>query len=227
MQAAQRLWVAQHGRTTVGVSGLAIGECACYVADWLRGEAPPSLREGFSAPLMLRFAVDDVKPGPPTRAAETDRRQLYGAGGAGPRKAERADTETVKVLAFDTGGTILDWHGGLVAVLAECGLRHGVEHDWHAFANEHWRRSLQRMLGAFEPSFNIDYVHSEVLDALLDEDRGVVFSAEERRIIAGRWRELDAWPDFVPGVRRLRRRYACISFTILTLPLVTTSRTAS
>jgi hypothetical protein len=31
------------------------------VADWLRGEAPPSLREGFSAPLMLRFAVDDVK----------------------------------------------------------------------------------------------------------------------------------------------------------------------
>jgi hypothetical protein len=83
--------------------------------------------------------------------------------------------ETVKVLAFDTGGTILDGHGGLVAVLAECGLRHGVERDWHAFANEHRRRSLQRMLGAFKPSFNMDYVHREVLDALLDEDRGIVF----------------------------------------------------
>jgi hypothetical protein len=32
-----------------------------YVADWLRGKAPPGPREGFSAPLMVRFAVDDVK----------------------------------------------------------------------------------------------------------------------------------------------------------------------
>ncbi len=54
-------WVAQHRRTTVGLSGLSIGECARYVADWLRGKAPPSPREGFSAPLMVRFAVDDVK----------------------------------------------------------------------------------------------------------------------------------------------------------------------
>jgi 2-haloacid dehalogenase len=35
----------------------------------------------------------------------------------------------VKMLAFDTGGTILDWHGGLVVALADCGTRHGVEHD--------------------------------------------------------------------------------------------------
>ena len=25
--------------------------------------------------------------------------------------------KAIKVVAFDTGGTILDWHGGLVAVL--------------------------------------------------------------------------------------------------------------
>jgi hypothetical protein len=54
-------WVAQHGRTTVGLSGLPIGESTRYVADWLRGKAPPSPREGYSAPLILRFAVDDVK----------------------------------------------------------------------------------------------------------------------------------------------------------------------
>ncbi len=58
---AHQRWVAQHGRTTVGLSGLPISECARYVADWLRGTAPASPREGFSAPLMLRFAVDDVK----------------------------------------------------------------------------------------------------------------------------------------------------------------------
>jgi hypothetical protein len=53
--------MAQHDRSTVGLSGLPIGDCARYVADWLRGKAPPSPRDGFSAPLILRFAVDDLK----------------------------------------------------------------------------------------------------------------------------------------------------------------------
>ena len=37
----------------------------------------------------------------------------------------------VKVLAFDTGGTILDWHSGLVAALKDCGARRGVERSWY------------------------------------------------------------------------------------------------
>jgi hypothetical protein len=61
LRGAHERWEAQHRRTTVGLSGLPIGDCARYVADWLRGKAPPSPREGFSAPLILRFAVDDVK----------------------------------------------------------------------------------------------------------------------------------------------------------------------
>jgi hypothetical protein len=61
LQGAHRRWLEQHGRTTVGVSGLAIAECARFVADWLRGKASPSPRDGFSAPLILRFAVDDLK----------------------------------------------------------------------------------------------------------------------------------------------------------------------
>jgi hypothetical protein len=61
VRGAHQRWVAQHGRTAVGLSGLPIEECTRYVADWLRGEVPPSPREGFSAPLILRFAVDDVK----------------------------------------------------------------------------------------------------------------------------------------------------------------------
>lgn len=61
LRGAHQRWVAQHGRTTIGLSGLPIGECARYVADWLRGKAPASQREGFSAPLILRFAVDDLK----------------------------------------------------------------------------------------------------------------------------------------------------------------------
>ncbi len=61
LQGAHQRWKAQYGRSTVGLSGLEIGECARYLADWLRGKAPPSPRSGFSAPLILRFAVDDLK----------------------------------------------------------------------------------------------------------------------------------------------------------------------
>ncbi|HTW52081.1 MAG TPA: hypothetical protein VL985_03370 [Stellaceae bacterium] len=61
LQGAHRRWIEQHGRSTVGLTGLPIGDSARYVADWLRGKEPPSPRDGFSAPLILRFAVDDLK----------------------------------------------------------------------------------------------------------------------------------------------------------------------
>jgi hypothetical protein len=61
LEAAHRRWVEHNHRTTVGVSGLTISEAAHYVAEWVRGKSPPSPREGYSAPLLMRFAVDDLK----------------------------------------------------------------------------------------------------------------------------------------------------------------------
>jgi 2-haloacid dehalogenase len=133
----------------------------------------------------------------------------------------------IKVLAFDTGGTVLDWHGGLVAVLAECGARRGIERDWHDFANEYRRRSLKRMLGTVEPSYNIDEVHRDVLDELLGEAAIDAFSPEDRRAVAQRWHELAVWPDFVPALTRLQPRYVCVSFTSSACPWSSMSRGAT
>jgi len=58
---AHRRWIARHGSTTVGLSGLSMTDCGGYVAEWLHGRVPSSPRAGFSAPLMLRFVIDDVK----------------------------------------------------------------------------------------------------------------------------------------------------------------------
>jgi 2-haloacid dehalogenase len=57
----------------------------------------------------------------------------------------------LKVLAFDTGGTVLDWHAGVTAAIAAWVSARGIERDWHALANEHRRRSLRRMTGAVDP----------------------------------------------------------------------------
>ena len=58
---AHQTWLRQYSRTTVGNSELAIADAAHYVTEWLRGNRPASPRDGFSAPLLLRFAIDDLK----------------------------------------------------------------------------------------------------------------------------------------------------------------------
>jgi hypothetical protein len=61
LRGAHDRWIVEHGRSTVGLSGLPVAECGRIVAAWLSGEQPPSRRDGFSPILMLRFAVDDLK----------------------------------------------------------------------------------------------------------------------------------------------------------------------
>lgn len=128
--------------------------------------------------------------------------------------------DRVKALAFDTGGTILDWHSGIVGALAEAGARCEVHADWHALANDYRRQSLARMLGAVDPDFTIDHVHRAVLDEVLAAHGADRLSTADRDAIAQQWHLLDAWPDFAPALARLRLRFTCVSFTILNLSLV-------
>ena len=90
----------------------------------------------------------------------------------------------IKALAFDTGGTVLDWHTGIRAALAQAGARHGVERDWTAITNAYRRRALQRMTNQTTPGFNIDDVHRTVLDELASEHGLGMFSEADRAAIA-------------------------------------------
>jgi hypothetical protein len=54
-------FVAEHRRTTVGLSGLSPPQLAERIGAWLRGHQPPSPRDGVSSLLLLRFAADDLK----------------------------------------------------------------------------------------------------------------------------------------------------------------------
>ena len=126
----------------------------------------------------------------------------------------------IKALTFDTGGTVLDWHSGIRAALAEAGARHGVERDWSAVTNEYRRRALQRMTNQVSPQFNIDHVHRAVLDEMAPDHGLGMLSESERAAIAQHWHALDAWPDFPPALVRLRRRHIVVSFTILSVSLI-------
>ena len=90
-----------------------------------------------------------------------------------------------------------------------------LQADWPTITNAYRRRSLQAMLNAEHPTFTIDDV-----DAVVAEFGLQAFTAEDREAIWRTWHALDAWPDFVPALARLRAKYVVASFTILTTSLV-------
>lgn len=130
----------------------------------------------------------------------------------------------INALTFDTGGTILDWHTGFSTALAAIGKRHGVTRDWHVLANEMRRRALKKMvnLGEHEPpAYNFDGAHRQVLDEILNENALAAASEAERRAL---WwdtvHNLQCWPDFPPTLPKLRARFICASFTILSFRII-------
>jgi 2-haloacid dehalogenase len=118
----------------------------------------------------------------------------------------------IKVLAFDTGGTVLDWHSGLTAAMTEWGAAHVIERDWHAMANEHGRRSLRWMTNTIDPAFNIDDFHRDVFNELFDENQ--IGGSPE-----GSWRESasSSWMVRAASASRSPRTLP-LSYRMLTAP---------
>jgi 2-haloacid dehalogenase len=130
----------------------------------------------------------------------------------------------VKALCFDTGGTILDWHTGMRKALAAVGARHGVERDWPKIANEFRRRSLQLIVnhGEHAPAtITFDDAHRDALDEVLADNGLGVFDETERRSL---WWDtihgLTCWSDFPDSLALLRRKFICVSFTLLSFRII-------
>lgn len=126
----------------------------------------------------------------------------------------------IKALTFDTGGTILDWHSGVKGALAAAGARRGVTADWTAVTNAFRRQSLGTVVNTIGHRYTFDDVHRDQLDRVLEQHSLTTLTAEDREAVLGALYALDAWPDFVPGLNRLRAKLPCISFTLLTTAMV-------
>ena len=113
---------------------------------------------------------------------------------------------SIRALAFDTGGTVLDWHTGISRAFASAGAKRGLQADWPAITNDYRRRSLQGIVGQVNPAFNFDDVHRRMLDAVIADHRLEALTVEDRDAIWRTWHALDAWPDFPDALARLRRR---------------------
>lgn len=127
-----------------------------------------------------------------------------------PRNADPI-ASTVKVLAFDIFGTVVDWHGSIVREVQA--LHPAVDSAAFALA---WRNGYQpamaRVMRGEQGWTRIDELHRGILDDILPRF-GLSHVTEVERMHLNRvWHRLDPWPDTVAGLTRLKTR-----FTITTL----------
>ena len=120
--------------------------------------------------------------------------------------------KNVKVLLFDTFGTVADWRGSIFrkgrALARERPL---PEVDWDAFARA-WRAGykpgMARVQSGEVPWKSIDVIHRDRLDEILVEfSLDHELDEEARRSMNLWWHQLDPWPDCIPGLTRLKAKY--------------------
>ena len=117
----------------------------------------------------------------------------------------------IKALGFDVFGTVVDWRTSVARETEAVGRAKGNDVDWTAFAVA-WRKlyqpQMQRVRSGELPWTKLDDLHRMSLDRLIVEFGIKGLSEEETDHLNRAWHRLDPWPDAVPGLTRLKTRYA-------------------
>jgi len=121
-----------------------------------------------------------------------------------------AATTPLKALAFDVFGTVVDWHGGIRREVAALAAQLGIEVDGAAFAND-WRAgyapAMDRVRRGELPWTRIDALHRMILEQII-KGHGLDRASEAQCEHLNRaWHRLPPWPDTLPGLVRLKRKF--------------------
>jgi len=116
----------------------------------------------------------------------------------------------VRALVFDVFGTCVDFRGSIIRQLRTFGLKHGLKADWGRFTDD-WRAgyrpAMDRVSSGELPWTRIDDLHRLILDELLVKYGFTCLTEEEKTGMNRVWHHLKPWPDTVPGLKRLKKRY--------------------
>ena len=131
---------------------------------------------------------------------------------------------SVKSLAFDVFGTVVDWHGSIAREAAALGAAQGIEADWTAFADA-WRAgyqpAMQRVRTGQLPWLRIDALHRLILDDIRPRFGLGSLSDAECDQLNRVWHRLDPWPDSVDGLTRLKQRFVITTLSNGNVSLLT------
>lgn len=138
--------------------------------------------------------------------------------------SDPAVVSTVKILAFDVFGTVVDWRSSVIAEGERLGEAKGLQIDWAAFADA-WRAIyrpyMDRVQNSELPWTKLDDLHRLMLEATLDRF-GIDSLSEEEKVQFNRvWHRLKPWPDSVPGLQRLKSRFVITTLSNGNISLLT------
>jgi 2-haloacid dehalogenase len=118
---------------------------------------------------------------------------------------------TVKALTFDVFGTVVDWRSSIIREGEILAARKGLRVDWPRFADA-WRAGYQPAMARVRKGelgwTSIDDLHRMILDELGSKFPLDGLAEPELQHLNRVWHRLMPWPDAVPGLNRLRGRYA-------------------
>ncbi|WP_238422856.1 haloacid dehalogenase type II [Gordonia sp. 'Campus'] len=125
----------------------------------------------------------------------------------------------VKVLAFDTFGTVTDWFTGISDA-----VRTTVpDVDAAAFAKE-WRRRYGPILARVEsgelPWRRLDDLQTETLHDVAAEF-GIELDDDQAATLVHSWRTIPGWPDAADGLRLLKQDFIICALSNGTVALLT------
>lgn len=130
----------------------------------------------------------------------------------------------VRALTFDVFGTVVDWRGSIIRYGAELEAELGAGIDWPMFADA-WRAayrpSMDRVRRGDLPWTNLDSLHRRSLDRLAPAFGLGALDADQMDRLNRVWHRLEPWPDVVPGIERLARRYIIASLSNGNVALLT------
>lgn len=117
----------------------------------------------------------------------------------------------IRACLFDVFGTVVDWRTSVSRDLAAFAKQKAIGGvDWLEFAVE-WRKLYQPSMEEVRSgrrAFTILHVlHRESLDKLISRYGIKGLSDADVEHMNRAWHRLDAWPDAVPGLTRLKSRF--------------------
>ena len=120
------------------------------------------------------------------------------------------DKRAIKALVFDVFGTVVDWRSSIVRNGEALTAAKGIAVDWPAFADA-WRAgyqpAMQRARSGEIEWTNVDGLHRFILDEIIPRYGLDALSEAERQHLTRVWHRLDAWPDAVEGLTRVKRSH--------------------
>jgi 2-haloacid dehalogenase len=126
------------------------------------------------------------------------------------RATRSASFASVKALVFDVFGTVVDWRTSVAREVEAMAKSKGLKVDGVRVADA-WRAqyapTMDQVRTGKLPWTKLDRLHRMILDSIANDVGLGGLSEGDRRTLNRAWHRLQPWPDSVPGLTRLKKKY--------------------